>query len=41
MKRRTWLLAALSLAQEGAVTIVAPFTSGTGLDILAWLAASL
>ena len=43
MKRRTWLLAApaLALAHEAAVNIVAPFTSGTGPDILACLAAPL
>lgn len=33
------LLATPALAQEGPVTIVAPFTPGTGIDILARLAA--
>lgn len=40
MRRRALLAApTLALAQDGAVTIVAPFTPGTGIDILARLAA--
>lgn len=42
MQRRTLILAALAapaLAQDGPVTIVAPFTPGTGIDIMARLAA--
>lgn len=42
MQRRTLLLSALAApawAQDGPVTIVAPFTPGTGIDIMARLAA--
>ena len=38
MKRRTWLLALPALAQKGAATIIAPYTWGTGRDIVASLA---
>ena len=39
MRRRALLLAAPALAQDGPITIIAPFTPGTGIDILARLAA--